>query len=142
MYSHEDIQAMVAHLGSRAILSGCNWFLSKEQKAPKEFYLTVPPYLVEALRQHNVFQISSCYSSSCSPHFAVIVDDHPSGLRQSQKLSFNNKDHCDVVFMVEQEPIYAKTDILTQKSDYFAGMFRSNTRETINKVVGIPEDNF
>jgi hypothetical protein len=40
--------------------------------------------------------------------------------------------------MVENEPLYANVDVLTQKSDYFAAMFRSNMRESIERVVQVP----
>ena len=35
-------------------------------------------------------------------------------------------------------PIYANVDVLSQKSDYFASMFRSNLRESIERVVKVP----
>jgi hypothetical protein len=40
--------------------------------------------------------------------------------------------------MVENEPVYANVDVLTEKSDYFAAMFRSNMRESIERVVEVP----
>jgi hypothetical protein len=40
--------------------------------------------------------------------------------------------------MVENQPLYANVDVLTQKSDYFAAMFRSNMRESIERVVQVP----
>jgi hypothetical protein len=92
------------------------------------------PCLVEGLREHNVVQ-SSCGDENC----AVLVDPtSPSSIRQSQQASFNNKAHSDVVFMVEDEPLYANVDVLSQKSDYFAAMFRSNMRESIERVVNVP----
>ena len=92
------------------------------------------PCLVEGLREHNVVQISSG-----SLHCAVLVDPtSPSSIRQLQQTSFNNQEHYDVIFMVENEPLYANVDFLSQKSDYFAGMFRSNMRESIERVVTVP----
>ena len=92
------------------------------------------PCLVEGLRQHNVVQIAIG-----DYHCAVLVDPtNPSIIRQSQQASFNNKEHSDVVFMVENEPLYANVDVLSQKSDYFAAMFRSNMRENVERVVKIP----
>ena len=92
------------------------------------------PCLVEGLREHNVVQISS------GPrHGAVLVDPAtPSIIRESQQASFNNKLHSDVVFKVENQSLYANIDVLTQKSDYFAAMFRSNMRESIERVVEVP----
>jgi hypothetical protein len=41
--------------------------------------------------------------------------------------------------MVENEPVYATVDVLTQKSEYFAAMFlRSNMRESIERAVEVP----
>ena len=92
------------------------------------------PCLVEELRGQNVVQITT------SPTFnAAIVDPiRPSIIFQSQQISFNNKQHSDVVFMLEGEPIYANTGILSQRSDYFEAMFRIGMRESIEKVVEIP----
>ena len=95
--------------------------------------LTIP-CLVEGLREHNVLQITSGYD-----HCAVLVDPSPSTIRQYQQASFNNKENSNVVFMVEKEPIYANTDFLSSKSDYFAAMFRCNMKESIERIVGIPE---
>jgi hypothetical protein len=92
------------------------------------------PCLVEGLREHNVVQISSGYF-----HCAVLVDPaRPSVIRDSQQASFNNKQHSDVVFKVENQFLYANIDVLTQKSDYFAAMFRSNMKESIERVVQVP----
>ena len=50
----------------------------------------------------------------------------------------NNQEHSDVVFVFESQPLYAKIEVLSQKSDYFAAMFWSNMRESIERVVNIP----
>ena len=92
------------------------------------------PSLVEGLRDHNVVQITTCERQS-----AVLVDPtNPSTIRQSQQASFNNQQNSDVVFKVENERIYAIVDILSQRSDYFAAMFRSNMRERLERVVEVP----
>jgi RCC1 and BTB domain-containing protein len=92
------------------------------------------PCLVEGLREHNVVQITSG-AVNC----AVLVDPtSPSIIRQSQQASFNNKKNSDVVLMVEHQPLYANVDVLSQKSDYFEAMFRSNMRESIERVVQVP----
>ena len=91
---------------------------------PNLEYLKIPltiPCLVEELRAHNIVQIASCSE--------VTIDSKPSTIRQSQQASFNNKEHSDVVFMVENEPIYANIEVLSQRSDYFEAMFRCNMRE-------------
>jgi hypothetical protein len=89
------------------------------------------PCLVEGLREHNVVQISGNF------HCAAMIDPNPSSIRQSQEASFNNKNHFDVTFMVENESLYANVDTLSQTSDYFAAMFRSNMRESIERVVQV-----
>ena len=40
--------------------------------------------------------------------------------------------------MVENELLFANIDILSQKSEYFAAMFRCNMRESIERVVQVP----
>ena len=92
------------------------------------------PCVVEGLREHNVVQITSG-----DKHCAVLVDPtSPSIIRQSQQASFNNQELSDVVFMVDNQRLYANVDVLSQKSDYFAAMFRSNMRESIERVVTVP----
>ena len=41
--------------------------------------------------------------------------------------------------MVENELLYASINVLTRKSDYFAAMFRSNMRESIERVVNVSD---
>ena len=95
------------------------------------------PCLDEGLREHNAFQISSGYY-----HCTVLVDPSPSIIRQSQEANFKKKQHSDVVFMIENEHVYANIEVLSQKSDYFAGMFWSNVRESINRVVKVPKHSY
>ena len=92
------------------------------------------PCLVDGLREHNVVQISSG-----EDHCAVLVDSAPSSIRLLQLASFNNKEHYDIVFMVENELIYANIDVLSQNCDYFAAMFRCKMRESIERVVKVPD---
>jgi hypothetical protein len=41
--------------------------------------------------------------------------------------------------MVDNQPLYANVDVLSQKSDYFTAMFlRSKMRESIERVVNVP----
>jgi RCC1 and BTB domain-containing protein len=92
------------------------------------------PCLVEGLREHNVVQISSGYY-----HCAVLVDStNPSDGRQSQQASFNNKEHSDVVFKVDNQSLYSNIKVLTQKNVVFEAMFRHNMRESIDRVVQVP----
>jgi hypothetical protein len=87
------------------------------------------------LREHIVVQITSG-----DEHCAILVNPSSSPIRQSQQEgSFNNQELSDVVFMVEnEEHLYANVDVLSQKSDYFSAMFRSNMRESIERVVNVP----
>ena len=91
------------------------------------------PCLIEGFREQNVLQITS--TEECC---AVLVDPSPSPIRQSQQASFNKKELSDVVIMVENEPLYANAALLSRKSDYFEAMFRCNMRESIERVVEVP----
>jgi hypothetical protein len=91
------------------------------------------PFLVEELREQNVVQITS----GC-PHWVVLVDPSPSPIRQLQEASFNNKQLADVLFVVENKLVFSNASILSQKCEYFAAMFRSNMRESIERVVNVP----
>ena len=92
------------------------------------------PCLVEGLREHNVVQISSG-----SLHCVVLVDPtSPSSIRQSQQTSVNNQELSDVVLIAENQSLYAQIDVLRLNSDYFAAMFRSNMRESVERVVQVP----
>ena len=83
----------------------------------------------------NVIEIS-CTGTQC----AVLVDPSPSPVLQAQKTHFNRKERSDVTFIVENQPLYGQIEVLTKKSEYFEAMFvRSNTRESIERVVEIPD---
>ena len=96
-----------------------------------------PPGLVEALCEHKVVRISC--SSFRFKHFAVLVDPSPCPIREAQKAQFNNKDHSDVTFMVDNQLIYGSIDTLSRKSKYFEAMFRSKMKESIEGVVVVPD---
>ena len=95
------------------------------------------PRLLKELREHNVAQISCRDDGQC----AVLVDPNSNSntFRQAQQLHFNIKEHSDVIFMVENAPIYASIEVLSRKSEYFNAMFRSNMKESIERVVPIPD---
>ena len=94
------------------------------------------PSLVHKLRQHNAVQLSACENWD---YFALLVDPSPSPIRQAQQSQFNSKDHSDVTFIVENQPIYGNIQLLSRKSQYFEAMFRSNMRECIEGVVVVPD---
>lgn len=77
---------------------------------------------LQGLREHNVIEISS----GCD-HCAVLSD---------LLLMVNVKMPLST-FMVENEPLYANTDLLSHKSD-FSALFRSNMRESLERVVQVP----
>ena len=83
----------------------------------------------------NIVQIGT----SMDNYYAAMVDPRPSAIRQSQQASFNNKENFDVVFMVEDELLHANAGVLSLKSDYFAAMFRSKMRKSIERVVEVPK---
>lgn len=92
------------------------------------------PCVVEGLREHNALKIATS-----SDHCAVVIDPKPSPVTEFNRNLLNNKQLSDVVFMVENQPIYARIDFLSMKSDYFAAMFRSNMREKIERVATFPD---
>jgi RCC1 and BTB domain-containing protein len=51
----------------------------------------------------------------------------------------NDEEFSDVTFMVEDAPVYAHRAILAQRCDHFAAMFRSGMRESVERVVPIPD---
>ena len=95
--------------------------------------LTIP-CLVEALREHNVVQISAGYF-----HCAAMVSPHPNTIRTSQQEVLVKKEDSNFVFMVRNEPICAHIGILSKKSEYFRAMFRSNMRESVERVVKVQD---
>ncbi len=53
---------------------------------------------------------------------------------------YNNKDFSDVILAVGESKIQAHKLILSARSEYFAGMFGSDFKESKEKVVEIEED--
>ena len=117
---------MCSHGDARSVWSTWSW-----QQIKTEIAHDAMP---SRMRDHNVVQITSGNN-----HYAVIVDSKLSTIRQSQEASFNNKEQSVVVFMVENEPIYANIKVLSKKSVYFAAIFHCNMRESIERVVTVTE---
>lgn len=97
-------------------------------------YDSLVPRLNDYLCSHNVVEINSYFGK-----WAVLIDPSASETRVLQRLEFNNKDHSDVTFIVENQPIYAKIDTLSRKSEYFEAMFRCQMKESIERRVVIPD---
>jgi hypothetical protein len=88
------------------------------------------PRLSERLREYNVVQIGIFKGKT--PMVFTVIDSTPSKGRAEldKRELLNNEQHSDIVFMVEDRPIYAKKDILVARSEYFRAMFSSNMRES------------
>ena len=93
------------------------------------------PRIVDRFFEHNIIQIAC--DAMC--HCVVFVDASPSSLREAQQVQFNNKDHSDVTFMVNNQRIYGSIETLSRKSQYFEAMFRSKMKESIEGVVVVPD---
>jgi hypothetical protein len=92
------------------------------------------PCLVEALRKYNVVQISS-YDFHCG----ALIDPRPSPIRSYQESILHSKeDTGDVEFIVEDQRIFAHVEIISNRSEYFQAMFRSGMRESVERVVVVP----
>lgn len=100
------------------------------------------PQLVEKLQDQNVVKIASY-----NEHTAVLVkmDDCLADSLVSVSSSFvnemkklvNNEEFSDVIFQVEDQPIYAHRAVLVQRSAHFSAMFRSGMREATERKVVI-----
>ena len=103
---------------------------------------TSRPSLVHELKDYNVLDVftSDASWSSSKATFAVVTDSAPSVTRAKLDVRalLNNEQHSDVVFMVENQPIHAKAGILVARSEYFQAMFECNMRESIERMVKVP----
>lgn len=92
------------------------------------------PYLVKELRSFNVVQIGSY-----NYHSAAVVDSAPVGndYRRYMRSLLNNGQASDVTFLVGKHHIHAKIEILVGRSEYFKAMFRSNTKESVEKEIPV-----
>jgi RCC1 and BTB domain-containing protein len=106
------------------------------------------PHVVEKLKDYRVVRVASY-----NEHTAALVErfDHSLGLAgavnavpitatyTSQiRALVNDEEFSDITFMIENEPIYAHRAILAQRCDHFAAMFRSGMRESVERVIPIP----
>lgn len=100
---------------------------------------TSRPSLLHELIDYNVVDVVT-RDAWPSKEFAVLTDSAPSITRAKLDLraSLNKKEQSDVIFMVENQPIYAKVQILVARSEYFRAMFNINMRESRERVVQVP----
>ena len=91
---------------------------------------------------HSSCSSSSSSSSSGSPllpssaEYSVV----PVTLsyRQHFRALVNDEEYSDVTFLIENEPVHAHRAILAQRCEPFAAMFRSGMRESVERVIAIP----
>lgn len=106
------------------------------------------PHIVEKLKDYRVVRVASY-----NEHTAALVEpfDHSLGLTgtvntvpvtaayTSQiRALVNDDEFADVTFLIEGDPIYAHRAILAQRCDHFCAMFRSGMRESVERVITIP----
>ena len=90
------------------------------------------PHVVEGLLEHEASEISSF-----GDHSMVLVTSNPCPFHRSRRELLDKEEYSNVVFMIDKDPIYANTKILCERSEYFQAMFRSNMRESIERVVEV-----
>lgn len=108
------------------------------------------PQLVEKLKSHKVVKVASY-----NEHTAALVEPiHDSGAiwgafgsnTATVSSSFignlremvDNNEFADVVFIVDDQRVYAHRSILAGRCEHFAAMFRSGMRESVEGVIHIP----
>mmetsp|Transcript_15912 Transcript_15912/g.25810 ORF Transcript_15912/g.25810 Transcript_15912/m.25810 type:complete len:606 (+) Transcript_15912:105-1922(+) len=107
------------------------------------------PNMVEKLKDYRVVRVASY-----NEHTAALVEpfDHSQGLAggvsavpvtsaysSQMRAMVNDEEFSDVTFLVEDSPVYAHRAILAQRCDHFAAMFRSGMRESVERLVPIPD---
>jgi RCC1 and BTB domain-containing protein len=105
------------------------------------------PNVVEKLKDYRVVRVASY-----NEHTAALVEpfDHSLGSGAVNAVSVtasytaqiralvNDEEFSDVTFMIENEPVYAHRAILAQRCEHFAAMFRSGMRESLERVIPMP----
>lgn len=103
------------------------------------------PQAVENMKGYRVVWVASY-----NEHTAALVDpvDHSLGLAGAVPVTaaytsqiralVNDEEFSDVTFMIENRPIYAHRAILAQRCDHFAAMLRSGMRESVERVITVP----
>lgn len=108
------------------------------------------PHVVDKLKEYRVVRVASY-----NEHTAALVEpfDHSLGAGMAggantvpvtssyssqMRALVNDEEFSDVTFTVEDQPVYAHRAILAQRCEHFAAMFRSGMRESVEKVIPIP----
>jgi len=106
------------------------------------------PFEVEKLKDFRVVRVASY-----NEHTAALVEpfDNNLGLAggvhaipvttaysSQMRALVNDEEFSDVTFTVEDQPVYAHRAILAQRCEHFAAMFRSGMRESLARVIPIP----
>jgi RCC1 and BTB domain-containing protein len=108
------------------------------------------PHLVEKLKNHKVVKVASY-----NEHTAALVEPvHDSGAIWGafgsntvtvsssficdMKDMVDNDEFADLIFIVNNERVYAHRSILASRCEHFAAMFRSGMRESVEKEIHIP----
>lgn len=100
--------------------------------------------LVEPMDPHHYHQMQLYSSASCplgavGGHFShTVVVPVTLSYRQHMKSMVNEEEYSDVTFLIDNEPVYAHRAILAQRCEPFAAMFRSGMRESVERVIPIP----
>jgi RCC1 and BTB domain-containing protein len=102
------------------------------------------PNVVEKLKDFRVVRVASY-----NEHTAALVEpfDHSNGLGGGVTTTYsahmralvNDDEFSDVTFLVEDRPVHAHRAILAQRCEHFAAMFRSGMRESVERMVPIPD---
>lgn len=102
------------------------------------------PNIVEKLKDYRVVRVASY-----NEHTAALVEpfDHSNGLGGGVTTTYstqmralvNDDEFSDVTFLVEERQVHAHRAILAHRCEHFAAMFRSGMRESVERMVPIPE---
>mmetsp|Transcript_15910 Transcript_15910/g.19420 ORF Transcript_15910/g.19420 Transcript_15910/m.19420 type:complete len:606 (+) Transcript_15910:599-2416(+) len=102
------------------------------------------PQVVEKLKGHTVVTVASY-----NEHTAALVEPiHDIGGMNAVSVTrsfihnmremVDNDEFADVIFLIDDEKVYAHRSILASRCEHFAGMFRSGMRESIDLEIKIP----
>ncbi|KAL7556435.1 hypothetical protein ACA910_020346 [Epithemia clementina (nom. ined.)] len=118
------------------------------------------PQMVEKLKDYRVVRVASYneHTAALVEPMDLLLHHHPDhaalyahgktaadtvvpvtlSYRQQMKTMVNEEEYSDVTFLIENEPIYAHRAILAQRCEPFGAMFRSGMRESVERVIPIP----
>jgi RCC1 and BTB domain-containing protein len=104
--------------------------------------------MVEKLKDLRVVKVASYNEHTAAlvepfdhtPGFAGGVNAIPVTTTYSSQMRalVNDEEFADLVFIVEDQPVYAHRAILAHRCEHFAAMFRSGFRESTERTVVMP----